>query len=197
MTVAIDPAKRWTADEFMVTDQSLFGDGWRYELVDGRIVGHAAPSPEHGAIVAGLAGALVRLRSRLPEGCRPEAGSAAAPVSVQRNSARIPDVMVRCGEHPRVMFAVISPSEMRGWRGRDLKRQHLQAVRGIREIIELSQDDYAAHSFRLLPGGVWTFEAMSGPDAELRLDSIGIEIPLAEIYQFADIAQPDQAGTPA
>ena len=55
MTVARRiPDQEWTAERFLVTDQHEFGDAWRYELVNGRIVAHAAPSPEHGAILAGL-----------------------------------------------------------------------------------------------------------------------------------------------
>jgi hypothetical protein len=37
--------KSRAAEEFLRTDQREFGDAWRYELVDGRIVGHAAPTP--------------------------------------------------------------------------------------------------------------------------------------------------------
>ena len=56
MTVAQRiPEQEWTTERFLATDQHMFGDAWRYELVDGRIVAHAAPSPEHGAILAGLA----------------------------------------------------------------------------------------------------------------------------------------------
>src|ERR1700735_981845 len=105
----------WTAERFLETDQHEFGNAWRYELVDGRIVAHAAPSPEHGAILAGLTGALAsRLRGN-PDGCRPESGSGAVPRAAQRPTARIPDAMIRCGEHPRVLFEVISPSELRNW----------------------------------------------------------------------------------
>jgi hypothetical protein len=52
------PEEGWTAERFLTTDQHEFGDAWRYELVNGRIAAHAAPSPEHGAILAGLTGAL-------------------------------------------------------------------------------------------------------------------------------------------
>lgn len=197
MNVALKPPKQWTAEEFVVTDQAAFGSAWRYELVEGRIVAHAAPAPQHGAIVTGLGGALIRLRSALPAGCRPETGSAATSQSEQRNTARIPDVMVRCGEHPRVVFEVVSQSEIRDWRGRDLKRQHLQAVEGVKEIVELFQDDFAAHIYRRAPEGAWIFEAVGGADAVLRLESLGIEIPLAEIYVVADIAQPDTVPPPA
>ena len=127
---------------------------------------------------------MSRLRA-MPRGCRPESGSAATPRSRQRNTARIPDVMVRCGEHPRVGFEVVSPSELRHRRERDLKRKHMQAVEGIQELVEIYQDDFAIHAYRLMPGGAWAFEALEGEDAVLRLESLGIELPLAEIYVAA------------
>ena len=42
------------ADAFLRTDQSTFGNAWRYELVHGAIVAHAAPSTEHGVILSNL-----------------------------------------------------------------------------------------------------------------------------------------------
>ena len=191
MTVALKSKKVWTADEFVLQDQHDFGDAWRYELVDGQILAHAAPAPEHGAILAGLIGAFVNRVASLPRGCRPEAGSAATPRSAQRNTARIPDLMIRCGEHPRVSFEVVSPSEIRDWRGRDLKRQQMQAVEGMREIVELFQEDYAVHVYRLSAEGAWTFEALGGAEAVLRLESVEVSVPLAEIYLLATFAQPE------
>ena len=41
MTVGLRLDQVWTADEFMIADQEAFGNAWRYELVDGRIVAHA------------------------------------------------------------------------------------------------------------------------------------------------------------
>lgn len=200
MTIALRLGRQWTADEFVATDQSEFGPLWRYELIDGRIVGHAAPSPEHAAIVAGLTGVLARLLAGRPDDCRPEIGSAATPRTEQRNTARIPDVIIRCGEHPRVAFEVVSPSEIRDWRGRDLKRQHLQTVHGLVEIVELFQDDHAAHVYRLvsLPTEPsqqsWVFEALGGPEAILRLTTLGLEFPLSEVYAFTDVPRGNVEG---
>jgi len=59
-----------------------------------------------------------------------------------------------------VSFEVVSPSEIRDWRGRDLKRQHLQAVEGMREIVELFQEDYAVHVYRLSAQETWIFQAL-------------------------------------
>ncbi|MBV9251543.1 MAG: Uma2 family endonuclease [Acetobacteraceae bacterium] len=186
---AIELAKGriWTADEFLQTDQREFGDAWRYELVDGQIVAHAAPSPDHGAIVSALNLALgMRLRGN-HEGCRPETGSCAAPKRRQRDTARIPDVTVRCGELPRVLFEVISPSELRAWRARNRKRRDLQDVEGVQEIVELYQAEAAAHIYRREDGGTWSFDATDGLDAMLTLRSIGLEIPLSEIYEFVTL----------
>lgn len=200
MTVALRREGPWTADEFLAADQSAFGPLWRYELVDGRVIGHAAPSPEHAAIIAGLAGVLGRLLAGRPDGCRPEIGSAATPRTEQRNTARIPDLMIRCGEHPRVALEVVSQSEIRDWRGRDRKRQDMQAVHGVTELVELFQDDHAAHVYRLVslptdPAGQrWTFEAVGGPEAVLHLATLGLELPLAEIYAFADLPGDDERG---
>jgi len=191
MTVALRLEKAWTADEFIAQDQHDFGDAWRYELVDGQILAHAAPAPEHGAILTGLGLAIGSRLIGMPGGCRPETGSAATPRSAQRNTARIPDLVIRCGEHPKVSFEVVSPSEIRDWRGRDLKRQHLQAVEGMREIVELFQEDYAVHVYRLSAQETWTFQALGGTEAILHLESVGLSVPLAEIYVFATFAQPE------
>lgn len=179
--------KIWTADEFLETDQHEFGDAWRYELVDGRIIAHAAPSPDHGAILSSLVTALGnRMRGR--RDCRPEAGSGACPRRQQRNTARIPDVMIRCGDLPRVVFEVVSPSELKAWRARDRKRRDLQDVEGVQEIVEIYQDEAAAHIYRRVEGDNWTFDAIGGLDAILSLKSVGIEIPLAEVYEFVAVA---------
>src|SRR5271157_6551245 len=140
------------ADAFLRTDQSEFGVAWRYELVRGGIVAHAAPSPEHATILSNLAGELYnRLRSH-PE-CRSEVGSGAAPQYEQRDTARIPDAMIRCGKLPRVLFEVVSPSEQRRKRQWDQRRADLQAVEGAQEIIEIFQDEMLARAYRRQASG--------------------------------------------
>ena len=169
------------ADAFLRTDQSEFGNAWRYELVRGAIVAHAAPSPEHGVILSNLASELNgRLRSH-PE-CRSEVGSGAAPQYEQRDTARIPDAMIRCGQHPRVLFEVVSPSELRHKRQWDQKRADLQAVEGVLEIVEIYQDEMLAHAYRRQDAG-WVFESIAGPEAQMALPSVGIAVPLAALYE--------------
>ncbi len=179
--------KLWSAAEFLLTDQAEFGTAWRYELVDGQIIGHAAPTPQHAAILAGLTTALGnRLRGNT-DGCRPEAGSGAAPIDQQSATACIPDVTIRCGNLPRVVFEVISPSELTKWQARDRKRKDLQAVDGVMEIVEIYQAELAVHVYRRTPTNEWIFAALGGADALLDLTSVGLTLPLAEIYEFAAV----------
>jgi Uma2 family endonuclease len=176
----------WTAEAFLRTDQHEFGDAWRYELLDGRIIAHAAPSPNHGAILSGLSGALVtRLRGGW-EGCRPEVGSGAAPRHQQRPTARIPDATIRCGNLPRVVFEVVSPSELKNWRARNRKRRDLQDVEGIQGIVELFQGESSAHMYQKEATDTWSFDAIDDLEATLSLRSVGIEIPLSEVYEFVE-----------
>jgi Uma2 family endonuclease len=171
------------ADAFLRTDQCEFGNAWRYELVHGAIVANAAPSPEHGVILSNLA---YELNSRLRghHECRSEVSSGAAPEYEQRDTARIPDAMIRCGKLPRVVFEVVSPSELQHKRQSDQRRSDLQAVEGVQQIIEIYQDEMLAHAYRLEDAG-WVFESIAGPEAQLALTSVGIAVPLAALYEGA------------
>lgn len=92
--------------------------------------------------------------------------------------------MVRRGNLPRVVFEVVSPSELRAWRARTRKRRDLQDGEGVEEILELYQAEAAAHIYRRRDGGTWTFEAVDGPDGVLMLRSVGVELPLEEVYRL-------------
>jgi Uma2 family endonuclease len=86
MATAKQLRRLWTAEEFLTTDQCEFGDAWRYELVDGEIVAHAVPSPDHGAILSGLAAALGNRLLGNREGAVPK--SEAAPYRDGGNATR-------------------------------------------------------------------------------------------------------------
>ena len=182
--------RAWTAEAFLAADQHAFGDAWRYELVDGAIVAHAAPSPDHGAIVSAPTTAIdKRLEARPRSGCRTESGSGAAPGSQQRSTARVPDAIVRRREHPRVTFDVVSPSELRAWRARDRRRQHLQDIEGVQEIVEIYQAEAAVHLYRRNAAGEWAFSPINGLDAVLALESLDSAIPLAGISRTVSVPE--------
>jgi Uma2 family endonuclease len=182
-----------TAAEFLATDQAEFGNAWRYELDDGVIVAHASPSPEHGAILSMLNVAIeTRLRTRGRGGCRFESGSGAAPKMQQRATAKIPDGTVRCGQHPRVTFDIVSPSELKNIQKRDRRRLHLQDIEGVQEVVEIYQHVPAVHVYRRQEDGGWEFVPVNGLEADLEIKSINMSIPLAEIYESVTLGPDDQ-----
>jgi Uma2 family endonuclease len=174
-----------TADEFVETDQCVFGDAWRYELVDGVIVAHAAASDRHAVILANV---VFEVKGRLKdhgEGCYVETGSAVIPRRKTRNTARVPDALVRCKGFPRVTFEIVSPSELRHVRDRDKRREDVKQVEGVAQIIEIYQHTMAAHVHIRMEAGGWDFIPVSGSDASLDLPSLGISIPLIALYENA------------
>ncbi len=174
-----------TADEFIGTDQSVFGNEWRYELVNGVIEGNAAPTPAHGVILANLVFALKTKLNAHGEGCYAETGSAATPARRQKNTARILDALVRCKGVPRVTFEIVSPSELQKIRERDKKREDVKDVEGVVQIIEIHQHTMAAHVHSKTETGVWELTPISGTEATLEISSIGISIPLIDLYENA------------
>jgi Uma2 family endonuclease len=169
------------ADAFLRTDQAEFGTAWRYELVRGKIVAYAAPSPEHGVILGNLAGEIGNRLCDHPD-CRLEIGSGAAAQYEQRDTARIPEATIRCGKLPRVLFEVIPPSELSHERQWDQKRADLPAVGGVEDIIELFRDEMLARAYRRHDAG-WFFESISGDDAQIALPSVGITLTVAALYE--------------
>ena len=64
----------------------------------------------------------------------------------------------------------------------------MQDVEGVQEIVEIYQDEASLHLYRREDGGWWSFDAVDGLDAVLSLKSIGLDIPLSEIYEFVMVA---------
>ena len=169
------------ADAFLRTDQSEFGTAWRYELVRGAIVAHAAPSPEHGVILGNLAGERhSRLRSH-PE-CRSEVGSGAAPQYEQRDTARIPDAMIRCGQTSSRVVRGGLPVGAAAQAAVGPEASGPASRRGrAGDCRDLPGRDAGA---RLSAAGAgWVFELIAGPDAQVALPSVGITVPLAALYE--------------
>ena len=183
-----------TVEEFLVTDQARFGRAWRYELVDGHPVAQSAPSPDHAAIVMNIG---VALHSRLKgTPCRAESGSAAIPRDRSKDRARIPDAMVRCVGIPKVLFEVISPEDDKSKVAKAERYNDLRNVEGVFEIIEIEQDEFLCriHRWRAEIDG-WQLDYVSGKDAFLHLASIGVDIPLADLFENVAIPESRDGAT--
>jgi Uma2 family endonuclease len=166
--------------EFLEWDD---GTDSRYELVDGRVMAMAPPSPRHSM----LAGRLARL---IGAGLRPpcEVFIEAGIVTPDRPDTYLQaDLAVSCrppGEQDRdvtepiLIVEVESPGTVRHDRG--VKVDRYRELASVQEILLVASQDRRVQLWRRL-GARWSVEDVIG-DATLRLESCPLAIPLAELY---------------
>jgi len=109
-----------------------------------------------------------------------------------------PDVSVACGRQrfldaeedtlldPIVFIEVLSDSTEAYDRGK--KFEHYRQIPTCREFLLVSQKEPRIEQFIRQANGEWTLREAAGLEAEIRLPSLGIVLPLAEVFakvQFA------------
>lgn len=168
-------------------------DRWSYDPV----AGMAGATRAHNRIVANL---IVSLGNRLRGGpCFPLPSD----IKLQsgRNNARYPDVSVECGSapldslllaEPRVLFEVLSASNTLSQQLKLLDDYRTTAA--VAQVVWLEQDQVSALLWSR-DGEVWRRDMIDGIDGALELNSIGVTLPLAEVYDGLDFgAEPPRRG---
>lgn len=168
----------------------------KWELVDGRpvrrsdrwyydpVTGMAGATRAHNRIQANL---IIALGTRLHGG-----SCWAAPSELKtrtHSNVRYPDVTVECGDgpgssllsvEPRVVFEVLSPSNTLPDQLRLL--DDYQAVPSIAQVVYVEQQRPYILSWER-SGKFWPRTNLESLDATLLLPSLGLSVPLTEIYQ--------------
>jgi len=176
---------RMTVAEFLAWDD---GTDTRYELIDGRPVAMAPPSPSH-SIIAG--NAYAALRSRLPSGCL--AGVEFGVSSVRRRATFFQtDVAVVCGTAadrrdrplPTLIVEILSPSDRR--LQRDRKLDDYRMIDTVQQILFVDSTRRWVQSWRRAGDGSWNVRDFVGTSAvPTCLD--GEPIPLDELYAGVEL----------
>ncbi len=108
-----------------------------------------------------------------------------------------PDVSVVCGKplladeqkdvllNPIVIFEVLSPSTELYDRG--LKFQLYRSIPSLREYILVDQNKVQIEHYIRQDSSAWTLRDHQGLEQELKLDSIGVSLPLRLIYAGVDL----------
>jgi Uma2 family endonuclease len=103
-----------------------------------------------------------------------------------------PDVVVVCGEpeffdehedvivNPTAIFETRSPSTESFDRGD--KFADYQQRDSLQEYILVAQDRVSVERFTRQPGGLWLYQRLHSREDALTLESVGVTIPLDEIY---------------
>lgn len=113
-----------------------------------------------------------------------------------------PDASIVCGPleldaellntvlNPTVIFEVLSESTEKYDRGR--KSIHYRQIDSLQELVLISQDRALVECYSRQDELRWMLVTLSRLEQELNLTSVGISIPLAEIYRNVVFDPPDQ-----
>lgn len=176
---------------------------YRSQFYRGEMFAMAGGSPKHSLIKTNLSGSLWnRLRGH--------------PCVVYDSDLRIasrnglytyPDASVVCGElefddehkdtvlNPTLIVEVLSKTSEALDRGK--KFNHYRTFPALREYILVSQDEPMVQRFLRNDDDTWTLTAVSRMDQSLKLKSIDIELPLAEVFDRVDFTTDEPDSIPA
>ncbi|MBI1980025.1 MAG: Uma2 family endonuclease [Methylocystis sp.] len=174
------------------------GDGTnaRYELVDGVLRAMAPPNDTHGLIQSNLAIAIgLHLRENRP-GCRINVTPGVQPRLRADWNFRIPDLGVTCAPNapgvltmpdPVLLIEVLSPGNANDtWDN----VPHYASLPSVVEILIVHSTRIKAELLRRNANGEWP-ENPEVVDAAgvIHLASIGLDLPLAEVYVQSHLAR--------
>lgn len=198
--VATDQPKRFTVQEYLAFER---GSAEKHELRDGELVAMAGGTPEHSLIIANVTG---ELRNRLKgKPCRVyESNLRVRPPRSERYT--YPDVSVFCTDlrrdpldaegqtvtNPRVIVEVLSKSTESSDRGEKFRRYLL--IDTLEEYVLVAQSNPRVETFLRQPDGTWSFAYHDGLESTARLRSLGVDLPLTEIYAGVTFPPPEPEG---
>jgi Uma2 family endonuclease len=177
-------ARRMTIAQFL---DWCPNDDTHWELIDGRPVAMAPTTRAHGRL-------HLRLSRFIDQACDallPCAGEIEAGIRLpDRDDAYYEaDIAVSCTPpkpdergvaDPVLIVEILSASTAATDRLKKLP--DYRTIPSVREILLLQQGAVYAEVHRRLEGGVWLTDLLRGPEARLRLESIGLDVALADIY---------------
>lgn len=173
-----------TIAEFLVWED---GTDTRYELLDGVVRAMAPTLRAHGIVQANLARLIGNALRGGPCTVQTEAGISSR---FRRNTLYIADIAVSCTPHtgageqdlpdPVLVIEMSSPSTAK--HDRDVKLPDYRRIASLREIVLIDPFRIACEVHRRSESG-WTVEVLADPSDRLVLDSAGLSVPLADIYE--------------
>jgi Uma2 family endonuclease len=191
--VASNPVSKLTEAQYLAIERAA---EFRSEFVDGEMFAMAGASNAHALIQGNLFGELYAALRGTP--CRPFGSDSR--VRVPSRAYGYPDVTVVCGPQattgkhrdilvdPVAIFEVPSPSTEKYDRG--VKSRLYRTIDSLRDYVLVSQEEIHIEQFTRPRNGDWTVRDYLSLDQELKMDSIGIAIPLQRIYSQVDIPPP-------
>jgi Uma2 family endonuclease len=172
-------------------------DDSRWELIDGRPVAMAPASGAHQILWGNLAYRFAEALDPLRNCTVRINGGVLSPE--RADTYYEADLAVSCTppergdrgdvREPVLIAEILSPST----EGTDRRRKppDYRSIPSVREILLIAQDGHYAEVHRRLEGDRWLTDLLQGPEAQLRLESIGLDMPLAEIFAGVPLDEGD------
>lgn len=184
--MSTQPRHPLTPEEYLEIERKA---EFKSEYLGGEMFAMSGASRAHNLLAWNIASLLhAQLRRRA---C--EAYSSDMRVHVpQTGLYTYPDVVVVCGEpdlspraddnllNPTLLVEVLSPSTEAYDRG--LKFEHYQSIESLKEYVLVSQHTVSVDLFTRIPEG-WLLKIFRNPSDLIKLDSIGCELLLSDIYE--------------
>lgn len=186
-----------------VEDYLNFEDpsGQRYEYNAGRLIAMAGGTAEHSFIGVNVVRAIANrlsgsgciafnsdLRIRIPRKpryCYPDGGVVCGKPEYEKTSKQKKIALL----NPKVIVEVLSEDTELLDRGQ--KFTDYRSIESFRQYVLIAQDAPRIETFLRQEDGSWKFNVFEGIGAVAKLESLGIEIPLSEIYENIEFAADD------
>jgi Uma2 family endonuclease len=162
---------------------------FRSEYLRGEVFAMAGGSLRHALIVAGV---QARLEQQLRDKPCAVVGSDARLYCAKERMFTYPDAFVLCSDSPSLddeddtftdtplIVEVLSKSTRNYDRGE--KFRCYRSLPSFREYLLLEQDAIQAEHYVRQPDGSWLMREWTGADTVVRLESIGCELRLGDVY---------------
>lgn len=189
--MASNPITKTTAEEYLALDRAADS---RSEFLDGEIVAMSGGSLRRSGLQINLA---VTVQTAL-RGTLCQAFSADLRVRVSSRMYTYPDLTVVCGMpmladerqdillNPTVIFEVFSPSTEQYDRG--IKLRNYRSIESLQDYILLAQDQIRIEQYTRGQAHTWTLRDYQTASESLLIESIGVSLPLAHIYERIEFA---------
>ena len=180
-----------TSEEYLAFERA---SQTRHELINGVVYAMAGGSERHASIISNLSlsiGASVR-----PKGCRHYTSDMRVKVD-ESGAYTYPDFVLVCGKpvledsrgdsllNPILIVEVLSPSTAAYDRG--AKFAHYRLIESLRTYLVVEQESVFVDRYDRREDGVWTLTSYGKREEILELPSVGVAVPLAEVYRDIDV----------
>jgi len=184
--VASSPLTKVTAEEYLALDRAA---EFRSEFIDGEIIAMSGGSARHSKLQVNL---TLELETAL-RGTPCQTFSADLRVRVSPRMYTYPDLTVVCGKllladdkqdilvNPKVIFEVLSPSTE--YYDRGLKFRRYREIASLTDYILVDQDQTQIEQFTRGNAHTWTLRDYQDASETLLIESIGVSIPIARLYE--------------